>query len=171
MAAACPDLHILGIERQSERVRETEARIARKGLANAKVVRADAAETLRLIPPASVSQIHILFSDPWPKRRHADRRLMTGGFLAECCRCLDLSGCLRFLTDDEPHAQAFATLTHNVPDLIPDAEPEFPLTTFEARFAREGKPVHRFFYRWLGHGIPAAPASRSPGHQRFSEAP
>src|SRR5471030_2295095 len=97
-----PDINLLAVERLLGRVRKIEKRAARAGLANLRVLRLEFGYTVRyLLPPGSVSIAHIMFPDPWPKRRHWPRRLMQPDFVRDLAAALQPGGELRFTTDHE----------------------------------------------------------------------
>ena len=76
MAAAHPERNFLGVERLFGRVGKTAKRIALRGLTNARVLRLESTYALAwLLPAASVSRLHLLCPDPWPKKGHHRRRL------------------------------------------------------------------------------------------------
>jgi len=86
MAAASPDRNFVGIERALKYLRLAAQRIARDGQTNIRLVRTDAIYFIeKFVPEASVAAFHIYFSDPWPKKRHAKRRL----FQAASVRALE----------------------------------------------------------------------------------
>lgn len=142
MAALHPDRHFLGIERQSDRVERTRRKIRAGALANAAVVRADGAEALRALPAACADVIHVLFPDPWPKRRHAARRLVQSAFLADCARVLRDSGMLRLVTDDASYAAEMQAAADESPLFSRgDDARDYPATEFQKKFAAAGRPV------------------------------
>jgi len=103
----------------------------------------------KLIPEESVSTYHILFPDPWPKRRHHARRLISADFLADLHRTMKRDGAVSCATDHEEYFEwiqrTFATsarFTEAEPLLLP---PEAQ-TDFENGFVAAGKPVYRC--RW-----------------------
>lgn len=141
-----PERFFLGIERQAERVRKTSGKIQRSGLSNALVLHADGWDVVRALPDAGVAAVHVLFSDPWPKRRHASRRLISPAFLSECERTLRPGGLLRILTDSLPYSEEIAGHLESMPGLAPTHEPDdYPSTRFQTNF--EGQPVHRVIRR------------------------
>lgn len=76
MAAALPDHNFVGIERARKYLRIAAQRIARDHQTNVRLVCSDAVYFIkRFVPDDTVSVFHIYFSDPWPKKRHAKRRL------------------------------------------------------------------------------------------------
>lgn len=141
MAAAFPAVHFLGIERLSERVARTNARLRRLGLANAIAVHGGGLEAVAALPPGSADAIHVLFPDPWPKRRHAPRRLVQRPFLEACVSALRPGGLFRFLTDDAAYASSVETIlgTNEFPLSRASVTEIFPETEFEKKFLASGK--------------------------------
>jgi tRNA (guanine-N7-)-methyltransferase len=149
MAEANPAVHCLGIEKQAARAAAARRRIARLGLGNAAVLHAEAEAALASLPVRSASQIHVLFPDPWPKRRHAARRMVHPGFLSECMRVLAPDGILRIVTDDQAYASqitGFATACGGLRPVSGDP-PVFPPSSFQHTFAAIGKPVVTMLWR------------------------
>jgi tRNA (guanine-N7-)-methyltransferase len=76
-AAAHPQIPCLGIDRATFRTARAVRKQERLNLANAAFFKADAAETLAVLPPSvRFAGIFVLFPDPWPKKRHHRRRLL-----------------------------------------------------------------------------------------------
>jgi tRNA (guanine-N7-)-methyltransferase len=95
-----PSTNFLGIERSPAKTRRLVARVARLGSARVRTLQADAACVVAtLVPPASVAAYHVYFPDPWPKRRHAKRRVLTPGLIAALARTLVPGGRLLLATD------------------------------------------------------------------------
>ena len=83
----------LGIERALKYARAARDRMVKHGVANARIVRADATRLLHdQVAPGSVHTLHAYFPDPWPKRRHAKRRLFQPPFLETMHRALRPGG-------------------------------------------------------------------------------
>jgi len=145
MAALHPSCNFLGIERQALRVAKCCSKATRLGLANAWAVQGEGPDPLRqLLPDGSVSVFHVSFPDPWPKRRHAARRLVNGKFLAEVRRVLRPDGVLRLMTDDEPYFREMRELTVEGWMEIPwDDGREGVPTAFEITFRQMGKSPFR----------------------------
>jgi tRNA (guanine-N7-)-methyltransferase len=102
-----------------------------------------------LLPPESVSVVHLLFPDPWPKKRHQRRRLVSADFLAAVHRSLAPGGLFRIATDQEDYfaaIQALATTSPFAEEIGAELE-IFPLTTFEKHFVAARVPVHRLRLR------------------------
>src|SRR5438105_2378990 len=101
LAAQNPDRNFLGTERLLGRVRSVCRRIARLNLENVRVIRMESSYAVaRLLPPSAISAFHVLFPDPWPKRRHHRRRLFTTEFLDAIDCSLERNGLLHLATDD-----------------------------------------------------------------------
>lgn len=149
MAKRHPERNFLGIERQGERVEKTLKKIRSQGLSNAWVVQAEGLEALQSVPRDSVDCIHVLFPDPWPKRRHHCRRLVQAIFLEKCLEILKPGGLLRLVTDDENYAGAMAEAAAGYAALVPEGgeDREYPLTEFQKKFLEDGRPFHSLFLR------------------------
>jgi tRNA (guanine-N7-)-methyltransferase len=145
MASAFPEGNFLGIEKQSARVEICNKRFARLGLANAFAIRGEGEQALKeFLPDASASILHVSFPDPWPKRRHERRRVVTPGFLAEAARVLRVDGALRLMTDDAAYFEQMRNLTAGGWMEIPWNDGiERPATTFEKTFLALGKAPFR----------------------------
>lgn len=149
MARLHPERNFLGIERQRERVERTRRKIHALGLANADVVQAEGFEALAGVGPACVDYIHVLFPDPWPKRRHHSRRLVQKAFLDRCAAILKPGGMLRLVTDDEPYAKSMREVSLDAAELKPEAEEDrpYPLTEFQKKFIADGRPFYTLLLR------------------------
>ena len=145
MAAMNPDTHFLGLEKQADRVNKCLRKISRLGLANAFAIQGVGAEPLeKLLPPASVNTFHLYFPDPWPKRRHAGRRVFQASFLQEIRRVLRPSGTLRLMTDCESYFCDMRELTRDGWSEIPwDDGRENVETAFEKTFRAMGLKPHQ----------------------------
>jgi tRNA (guanine-N7-)-methyltransferase len=146
-----PEVNLLAVERLLGRVRKIEKRAARGKLANLRVLRLEFGYTVRyLLPPGTVSIAHILFPDPWPKRRHWPRRLIQPGFVRDLADALRSGGELRFTTD---HDHYFETAQQAVTEagVLKRAEEwdwsADPKTDFQQTFDAEGRATHRA--RWI----------------------
>jgi tRNA (guanine-N7-)-methyltransferase len=154
IAQARPADDFLGIEVHSPGVGSLLRRVAELDLANIRVVQHDAVECVAaMIPPASLSGIHVFFPDPWPKTRHHKRRLMKPGFVHELALRLAPQGYLHVATDWEAYAQeilavlgAEPLLANTVHGFAP--RPDYrPLTKFEARGMNLGHGVRDVNFR------------------------
>jgi tRNA (guanine-N7-)-methyltransferase len=150
IAAENPGKDFLGIERLLGRVRATCRKIERGSLTNARVLRFEIFYAVeRLLPENSVTGFHLMFPDPWPKRRHAPRRLVNEDFLASLHRALLPNGTVRIATDETEY---FRQITRLVSEsslfaVLSDALPTSAMSKFEKQFTQEGVEIHRLVLR------------------------
>jgi tRNA (guanine-N7-)-methyltransferase len=105
-AKAHPDVGFLGCEPFEDGVIKLLSAIASEGLTNVRVLAGDARPLLRMLPQGGVGRAFILFPDPWPKKRHHKRRLVSAATLDEIARILRPGGELRMATDAAAYASA-----------------------------------------------------------------
>lgn len=166
MAGLFPERNFLGAERLLNRVAKTCRAVTRSNLANVRMFKGEIGECLRALPAHSADVLHVLFPDPWPKRRHHPRRLMNDVFLRAAWDVLKDGGELRFMTDDENyflHARKVSR-THPYVDGVWPEDPVYPATDFEVRFLAEGRPFYRLCLRKdEGERSATSKTSASPG--------
>src|SRR5262245_53379959 len=98
LAQRLPDKNFLGIERLSGRVRSSARKAA--GLNNVRLLQMESFYAVRyLLPAESVETFYLLFPDPWPKRRHHRRRIVTPDFLNSVYAALAQTGVIYIATD------------------------------------------------------------------------
>jgi tRNA (guanine-N7-)-methyltransferase len=150
IAAENPKTNFLGVERLLGRVRTACRKIERAGLTNARVLRIEISSAVeRLLPANCVSVFHVMFPDPWPKRRHAPRRLVSQTFLTSLHRALCPDGIVRLATDDSEYFRQITRLTSQSQHFVAITDPS-PMTAtskFERRFTQEGAAIHRLVLR------------------------
>lgn len=151
MAKRYPERNFLGVERLLGRVRRTCKALAREGAANARVIRLESHYLVRyLLPPGSVSVFHVMFPDPWPKRRHHVKRLIQTAFLDDIQVALAPGGELRLTTDDAPYFQHMRKVFEAHPGFAQEPwtpGPDYPQTDFEAIFRCHALPIYRAMLR------------------------
>ncbi len=99
-AMRSPERNFLGIEVRRQYARFTAARLAKHKLPNAIALHGDGLRLFReLLPAESVEAVHVYFPDPWWKKRHHKRRVLTEEFLGDVQRVLVFQGRLHFWTD------------------------------------------------------------------------
>ena len=139
IAAANPARDFLGIERLLGRVRRAHRKITQRELTNARVLRVETSYAVRrMLPPGSVAFFHLMFPDPWPKRRHWRRRVVTEYFFASIYRALAPHGLLRIATDQIVYFQEIERLAGQSTQFVisSDPEPYRAPSTFEKRFSQ-----------------------------------
>lgn len=155
-AEARPDLNLIGLELRKPFVDRVNARIARRELPNAHVVRCNANFSFgELFPARSLRRVYVHFPDPWFKKRHHKRRVMTPDFVRALWTSLNGQGELRFMTDyaeyaAEVQAQMVATPGWENPfgaGAPAPADPDLPQSHREEWHVSQGHPVHRYTWR------------------------
>ena len=151
LAERNPDRDFLGVERLAGRWRGASRKIGQRQLSNARILRLDILHAVQhLFPRESVDIFHLLFPDPWPKRRHQNRRVVSEEFLRAASRALAPSGELRIATDQAEYFAEMERVAFRVPifTACPIAKAEvLPATTFEERFRESGIEIYRLSLR------------------------
>jgi tRNA (guanine-N7-)-methyltransferase len=146
-AASRPDTRCIGIDIKEKRCQKAREKAAKRGLTNVEIVRGDAEEFLRALPPGSVDAFHIYFPDPWPKSRHRKRRFFTLDTLHLMHAGLRAGGRLYFGTDFfDYYLQAKVLVAlHEGFSLVEEPTPEPVLSSlYGQRFVGEKKTIHLF---------------------------
>jgi tRNA (guanine-N7-)-methyltransferase len=149
MARSHPEHNFLGIERLPGRVSAVCRKVARENLTNARVFRIEVAYAVsNLLPADSITAFHLLFPDPWPKRRHHRRRVFSTDFLSCIHRALIAGGLFHVATDHADYLQQIKRVIADTDPFIVSAEQHnFPLTTFEQKFLSRGLLIQRVLLR------------------------
>lgn len=153
LASENPDINFIGIEKYSSvLVRALDKRDALE-LDNLIFLRMDAEDIASYFAPNEVAKIYLNFSDPWPKDRHAKRRLTSTNFLAKYDKILKKDGLLQFKTDNRPlfdfsleELKEAGWVSDEVSfDLHKNGPaPNNIMTEYEEKFYHLGNPICRF---------------------------
>lgn len=157
-AAATPEKNLVGIDVYRPGIGALLAGRAARGCEHLLVVEGDARVVMeRLFAPASIREARIFFPDPWPKKRHHKRRLISPPFVRLLAGRLEPGGRLRLATDWEDYALWMLEVLETEPALSNESgsgfAPRFPgrdVTRFEARGRRLGHPVWDLSYLRTG---------------------
>jgi tRNA (guanine-N7-)-methyltransferase len=164
MALASPEEDFLGVEVHTPGVGHLLLQLEKHGLGNVRVYCADAVEVLeRCIPDASLERILVLFPDPWPKKRHHKRRLVTPEFARLAAAKLTPGGPLHAATDWEDYAHWMLEVLNKCAELENLAEEG----GFSARPAYRQPTKFEQRGRRLGHAVWDLVFRRSPGTGRL----
>ena len=154
LAAQRPDVDVLAFEVWRPGVAETFLRLEQSGAGNVRLLSVDAVWSLEhLLVPESVHELWSFFPDPWPKKRHHRRRLVGPDFARLAATRLEPDGRWRLATDWPEYAEQMARvlaaepLLHDEYDGPAPRWDERPLTKFERRGLRAGRPVADFCFR------------------------
>jgi tRNA (guanine-N7-)-methyltransferase len=143
-----PERNFLGIDRLTGRVLKARRKSAH--LENVRVLNVESAYAVRyLLPEVSVETFYLFFPDPWPKRRHHRRRIVTNDFLDSIHRALEPHGVLRIATDQDDYFEQIARIGRSDSrfTVIDVNELDLPRTKFEHRFVQAGAPIYRLALR------------------------
>ena len=149
LAQLHPDKDFFGIDRLVGRV----AKACRKATAveNVRILNVESSYAVGyLLPEGSVETFYLLFPDPWPKRRHHRRRIVTPDFLDSIHRALQHGGSLRIATDQLDYFDLIQRVGQNHSGFGANASPvrtDLPQTKFERRFSELGAPIYRLELR------------------------
>lgn len=146
-AAARPESNFLGVERAEKYFHRAVERFLEAPRPNARVLRADAFDLLtRWVTPGSVDDVHVYFPDPWPKSRHAKRRLLQPELFAGIARALRPGGRFWLGSDVGPYFAQAVKDTLAVgdfdPEDWPDDAPDRILTSYALKYLIEGRRLH-----------------------------
>jgi tRNA (guanine-N7-)-methyltransferase len=147
IASEHPENDYLGVEVHSPGVGALLKLVDERALTNIRVIQHDAVEVVRdMLPPESLSGVHVFFPDPWPKKRHHKRRLIQPAFAELLSSRLAPGGYLHAATDWQEYAEHILATLSGVASL------ENPHDGFASR--PETRPETKFELRGrrLGHG-------------------
>jgi tRNA (guanine-N7-)-methyltransferase len=148
LAQRMPERNFLGIERLLGRVRTAARKAATIG--NMRVLRMEMSYAVRyLLPPASVETFYLLFPDPWPKRRHWQRRIANESFLRAISHVLVSGGTLCIATDHVDYFEKIKEIARANPDFtaIKCGDVDLPHAKFERKFRAQDAPIYRLELR------------------------
>jgi len=148
LAQQFPEKNFLGIERLTKRAEKVRRKAEQ--IDNVRVLRADTLFAVGfLLPENSVETFYLLFPDPWPKRRHQQRRIFTREFLDAIAVALEEQGLLRVATDRLEYFRQIEWLsrTDSKFEIVDRDEVVLPATKFERIFREQSLPIYRLTLR------------------------
>ena len=147
-----PQHNFLGVEVSYKYAQFTAARFAKRKISNAIAVHGDGLTLFhKLLPDNGLAAVHVYFPDPWWKKRHHRRRVLSEAFLTDVVRTLQIDGRLHFWTDVKEYFDATLQLIAEKTPLagpieVPQRSAEHDLdylTHFERRTRLNEEPVYR----------------------------
>jgi tRNA (guanine-N7-)-methyltransferase len=156
LATRAPRVAHVGVEYSSKRVLKVARRLARTELKNVRLVQSRGETAVaELLEPGTLAACWINFPDPWPKKRHARRRLLQPAFIALVASRLAPGGRLEIATDDAAYAEEIDAALAGCGALenalaphafLRDVPGRLP-TAYEQEWRAEGRPLHFWTYR------------------------
>lgn len=153
LAMQNPDINYIGIEKYSSVLIRAIEKQTEAQLTNVLFIRMEAENIEDVFEVGEVDRIYLNFSDPWPKERHAKRRLTSRQFLARYNNILKKDGIVEFKTDNrllfdfsveevEPAGWRIDSITY---DLHNDSEMNEGniMTEYEEKFSGIGTPINK----------------------------
>lgn len=157
LAKEHPDINYIGIERYSSVLLRALQKMEIEPLPNIRFLCMDASIITEVFDEEEVAKIYLNFSDPWPKERHAKRRLTRRQFFERYDKILARNGVVEFKTDNddlfafsmEEVAEAGWTLDAHTFDLHHDPvlNEGNVMTEYEEKFSSLGHPIHKLIAR------------------------
>jgi tRNA (guanine-N7-)-methyltransferase len=155
-----PHINYIGVDMYDELLRRAaeKARLAHGGLEegasipNLALVLFNIEHVLDMFEAGEIERIYLNFSDPWPKKRHARRRLTHSGFLRKYMQILNSRGEIHFKTDSrslfEFSLNSFADTNLRMRDITLDLHgdgfrDDMVQTEYELKFYERGMPIYR----------------------------
>lgn len=156
LAKQNPQINYIGLERYSSVLLRALEKFDTEEfceLTNIRFICMDAMELPDVFESEEVEKIYLNFSDPWPKKRHARRRLTSTVFFAQYDKVLAKEGVVEFKTDNRPLfefsleqvEEAGWKLLGSTFDLHHDAAMNQGnvMTEYEEKFSAQGNPIHK----------------------------
>ena len=152
LATLHPDIQYIGVERYTSVLLRAVQKMDELQLPNVHFICEDAANLPEVFAPAEIARIYLNFSDPWPKDRHAKRRLTSHQFLERYDQFLAPEGRLEFKTDNQDlftfsleeienseiwHIDAYTRDLHHDPVMNEGNI----MTEYEEKFSSIGNPI------------------------------
>jgi tRNA (guanine-N7-)-methyltransferase len=143
-----PDVGMIGCEPFIDGVVKVVDGIRSNGLGNVLVHADDARDVLPWLPAASITRAFVLFPDPWPKKRHVKRRLVTPQLIGELARVMPAGAELRLATDIADYARGMLLAVRRQgsfrwlaagPDDWRQRPADWSATRYERKAVREGR--------------------------------
>lgn len=151
IASQHPEINFVSMEREKSVMYKVLDKVKDLGLTNVKMICNDAIELTDYFKSHEVSRIYLNFSDPWPKNRHAKRRLTYKTFLALYRQILVKDGEIHFKTDNRglfayslesmsTFGMFFTKINLNLHE---EDNEDNVLTEYEQKFADKGSRIYR----------------------------
>ena len=132
-----PHAGLIGCEVFADGIVKAVAAIEEQALGNVRLYPDDARDLLRWLPEASLARVFMLFPDPWPKKRHVKRRLVTRALLDLLARAMAPAAELRVATDIGDYARTILLAARGHPAFVWQASGAAGLAAARGRLAAD----------------------------------
>ncbi|MCZ8512609.1 tRNA (guanosine(46)-N7)-methyltransferase TrmB [Paenibacillus filicis] len=158
LSALNPQINYIGVDMYDELVRRAseKAKLSREehdgDLSNLRLARYNIEAIERMFAKDEIERIYLNFSDPWPKKKHARRRLTHANFVNKYLEILNSRGQIHFKTDSQSlfefSLNSFADLGLRMRHIslnlhAEGARTDLVMTEYETKFFERGEPIHR----------------------------
>ncbi|UBH19336.1 tRNA (guanosine(46)-N7)-methyltransferase TrmB [Macrococcus armenti] len=151
MAKANPHINYIGIERDKNVMIRIVEKAVDQNIKNLRLLTVDAEKLTDIFNPGEIDRIYLNFSDPWPKMRHAKRRLTHENFLKVYETILNNDGEIHFKTDNQGLFEySIESMSHygmklkNINLNLHEQEPTDNIRTeYEEKFSNKGFRINR----------------------------
>lgn len=156
MAKAHPEINYIGIERDKNVMIRIVEKAVEQNIRNLRLLTVDAEKLTEIFNAGEIDRIYLNFSDPWPKVRHAKRRLTHENFLEVYETILNKDGEIHFKTDNQALFEySIESMSHygmklkNINLNLHDNEPVDNIRTeYEDKFSNKGFRINRLEARF-----------------------
>jgi len=148
-AAERPDVNFVGIEKSLHYYRVIRKRLERHAHPNARIINYDAYKVVKeMLPDESISELHIYFPDPWPRKREQKRRMIRDEVMTEWIRVMKKDAPGVYVTDHAEYFERAVDVLRAFFDAeVADALESPPRTNYEAKYREEGRPIFEARFR------------------------
>ena len=145
-----PQINFIGLEVEATCVLSAARKVREKNLSNVRLIVFDINNVTEIFSEHSIDRLYINFCDPWPKNRHAKRRLTHIRFLEMYRQIIKVGGEIFFKTDNRPlfdfSLEQFTLARLDVRDVTNDLHANEPVdnirTEYENKFSAAGVPIN-----------------------------
>ena len=157
MGMSFPEQNFIGIERESSVIVSALQKLVEEPLENVKLLNVNAVQLSDYFAEGEVDGIYLNFSDPWPKKRHAKRRLTYRSFLSDYEKVLKPGGRIFLKTDNQglfeyslESFSKYGMVLENISlDLHHSDMPDNITTEYEEKFSSKGHRIYRCEARFI----------------------
>ena len=160
MAKKNPEINYIGLEKYTSVIVDALEKHLESDLPNLRFINIDAETLEDIFEQEEVSRVYLNFSDPWPKDRHAKRRLTGERFLKRYEKIIIKDGEIHFKTDNQPLFEfsiesmaAYGMILQNLSLDLHKSEfqKENIMTEYEEKFSSKGNRIYRVEAKYRNH--------------------